>query len=378
MSKRNVGLLLAAVLAASAACQSEEPDDHDGSGEGQAPRSTLTAELTTIAEQDGLPGFAVAVVNPDGTIDSAAVGEADIDAGEPVTTDTLFHIGSTHKAVTALLVATLVDDGVLDWDDSVADLVEADLDPDITMRHLLTMTSGLPAAAEDALPEAVRRQPSIDDAVFSAFSSAEPLGPPGEVFEYSNVSTAVAGYAAAAAGDPDAVDLHQAYLDQIRERVLDPLQMTDSAMLASQARATGDLARSYEMDGDEPVELASEDTDLDLLAPAGSLKSSADDMARFLAVLLHGGQTPDGTQIVSPEAIATMWAPEIDGYAMGWETGSVDGVDYLSHDGSYDGFLSLLMVVPDRQVALVLLTNSESAGGDLVSSAPALFVETTG
>jgi len=160
--------------------------------------------------------------------------------------------------------------------------------------------------------------------------------------------------------------------------VLDPLGMTGSTLLATQARASGDLARSYELYGDELVELESEDVDLDLLAPAGSLKSSVTDMGHFLQVLLNDGIAPGGTRVVSPESIQTMWSPELDGYAMGWEADAVDGVDYLAHEGSYDGFLSLIMVIPDREVGLVVLTNSEDAAGPLVAAAPALFVASTG
>ena len=66
-----------------------------------------------------------------------------------------------------------------------------------------------------------------------------------------------------------------------------------------------------------------------------------------------------------------MLTPGIDGYAMGWEAGEIDGVDDVSHEGS---FLSLIMVIADRGVALVVLTNSEEAAEGLAADAPALFI----
>ncbi len=379
LGRAPTGLWLAVLLTVVAACSTEEnAAESDGAGEGLNEQVSLASELTAIAQRDGVPGFAFAVVEPDGITDAAGVGLADVDAALPVTTDTLFHIGSTHKALDALLVATLVDEGVMDWDSSLAESTPGvDLDPDITMRHLLTMTSGLPESAEDSVPYSVAEQARIDDSVFEAFTSAERLGPPGEVFAYSNVSAAAAGYFAAAAADPSTENLHQENLDQLAERVLEPLGMTDSVLLASQARATGDPSRSFELDGEQPIELESEDVDLDVLAPSGALKSSVSDMGKFLAMLLNEGLAPDGTRIISTESIDTMWSPELEGYAVGWEAGTESGVDYVAHEGSWDEFLSIIMVIPEREVALVLMANSEDAAEDLVSAVPALFVAST-
>lgn len=350
------------------------PTVFDGDVDGA---SDLEVALTEIAGRDGVPGFAFAVVSADGVIDAAGVGLADVEKGTPVTIDTLFHVGSTHKAMNALMVATVVDDGTIEWDTPLTEVIgDFGIEGNITMRHLLTMTSGLPDTSEDDLADEAVDQAMVGDIIFESIEDAEMLGPPGSVFEYSNLSASAAGYMAVAADDPDQANLHQGYVDLFTERVLEPLDMSDSTLLAADAAATGVLSRSYEVDDGEAFMLESEDPDVDALAPSGALKSTANDMAKFLQVLLADGSTPDGAVIVTTDSIDEMWDPYLDGYAMGWEAGTVDGVDYISHEGSFDGFLSLIMIIPDRGVGFVLLTNSE-ASEELVSAAPALVADST-
>ncbi len=336
----------------------------------------LESGLASLAERDSVPGVAFALVDSQGTISSGGLGFADVENGVEATADTLFHVGSTHKALNALMVATLVDDGSLDWDTPIGDLVlDHDVPDGLTIRHLLTMTGGIPADAEEDLPEGITDRSMLADVVFEATEQAEPLGEPGTVFEYSNLSASAAGYAAVLAEHPEESNVHEGYLTLMVERVLTPLGMDDSYLLATEAAASGYLARSYGLDGDDPVVLVSEDTDADALAPSGSLKSTANDMARFLQMLLGGGTAADGRSIVSPESIDTMWEPVLEDYAMGWEAGSLEGVSFLSHEGSFDGFLSVIVMAPEDDLGLVVLTNSEDAAVDLIAEAPRLLID---
>ena len=291
-------------------------------------------------EDDGIAGLSYAIVDSSGILAAAGHGFADVEAGVPVGTDTLFHVGSTHKALNAALVATLVDDGVLTWDTPVAELFAgAGLDGDLTVRDTLTMTAGIAAAVEDDLENDVE-QASAAPIIVDAVVAAEPIAAPGDAFEYSNVSAALAGYAAAAAVDPQSENLHADYLDLFTERVLAPLAMEDSTLLVSEALATGRYARAYDLDGDDVVPVESFDTDIDLLAPSGSLKSTAIDMASFLEVLLNDGRTPTGEPFVSSASWATLLRPALEGYAMGWEVAvGANGIEYFVHEGAFDGYL---------------------------------------
>ena len=221
-----------------------------GSGSPQAGSSTslqvgdLRSALVELARADEVPGVAYAVVDEDGIVEAGGFGLADVENDVTATADTLFHIGSTHKAMNAYLIATLVDQGVLDWDTALVDLVpEAQIDPAITVRHLLTMTGGVPAAAEDDLPIGSGGGTTPTDRVFTAVEEAPPVGGPGEVFEYSNISAAAAGYAAVLAARPNEVNVHAGYLELFENRVLEPLAMSDSTLLVSEARENGTAGR---------------------------------------------------------------------------------------------------------------------------------------
>ncbi len=371
--------MMLAVMTLTVSCSSEVEPSTEPTTEPAEAESDLARALAEYVANDSIPGLGYAVVDGEGVVESGGIGFADVENGVPATADTLFHAGSTHKAINALMVATLVDEGLLDWDTPIADLVlDHDIDESLTMRHLLTMTGGISADDEDTLPEAPGDGADLSEVVFAALEAGTPIAAPGEMFEYSNISASVAGYAAVLAADPDEVDVHEAYRRMIEDRVLLPLGMDDSFQLASDARASGLLARSYELDGDELVVLESEDIDDDLLAPSGSLKSTATDMARLLQMFLAGGRADDGTVVVSEDAIAEMWEPALEGYAMGWEVSSVDGVEVLSHEGAFDGFLSVIIVIPGADAAMVVLTNSEDASETLISAAPELLVESIG
>ena len=323
-----------------------------------------------------IPGLALAVVNSDGPLLLQGHGLRDVEKKLPVDADTLFHIGSTHKSMTALLVATLVDAGALDWDTPVVkiapdfSLSDADTTKAVTFRHLLSMTSGIPDEAEEYLPD----EPILDD-VFDVAAKTELLGMPGEVFSYSNISASLAGYLAVLAADGNAGDLHDGYARLLRQRILDPLGMTSATVYVSEARRNSNHSLSYDTSGGTPETLESEDTDDDVLAPAGSLKASAREMALYMQMLVKGGVAPNGTRIVSEAALAEMWTPLLEEYGMGWEIVEVDGLRLVSHTGAYDGFVSVIGLLPDAKVGFVLLVNAEEGGGELTDDAAYQFAE---
>lgn len=371
-----------AMVVLAAACGADRPPA------APVPAAPATADETSptpfagfhqalAAEMGNTVGLSYAIVDLDGVIASAGIGYADFEAQVPATADTLFHIGSTHKAMNAALVATLVDDGLLDWDDAVADVVPGyDIDPSMLVRHTLTMTSGISADLEDDL-DLTEDSDQVAPVLFRAVGEADLLGSPGEVFSYSNISASLAGYVAAAAADEHGdADLHTAYLDLFTERLLDPLEMDTSTLLVSEARASGDYSLAYEHDGSGPLEVSSIDGDVDALAPSGSLKSTANDMALFLQMLLNDGRLADGTSLISQDSVSIMFEPDLEGYAMGWEAGAGDdGTAYFSHEGSFDGYLSIIVLVPG-DVGLVVLTNSEDAASGLIAAAPQLLLDT--
>ena len=332
--------------------------------------------IQNAQEEGGIPGISLAVVNRDGPVLVQGYGLRDVAKGLPVDGDTLFHIGSTHKSMTALLVATLVDEGALGWDTPVIEidpdfaLADDEATATVTFRHLLSMTSGIPDDAEDDLPD----DTTVED-VFAVAAEAGLLGAPGEVFSYSNISASLAGYLAARAAGSDADDLHAGYARLLQKRLLDPLGMKKSTVYVTEARQNSNHSLAYDTSGGAPEALESEDQDDDALAPSGSLKAGAREMGLYMQMLVNRGVTPDGTRIVSEKSLAEMWTPLLESYGLGWEMAKVDGQRLVSHTGAFDGFVSVIGLLPEEGVGFVLLVNDEEGGGDLTDAAAQEFAK---
>lgn len=338
--------------------------------------SEFAAWLENEIDGAEIPGAALGVVRADGTVLNRGYGLRDVARKLPATPETLFHIGSTHKSLNALLIATLVDEGVLAWGAPVIRY-----DPDfalsdpaaratVSLRHLLSMTSGIPDEAEDDMPDDAR---AAD--VYPVVAKAELLGEPGEVFSYSNLSASLAGYTAVLATGGSRKTLFDDYSRLLEARLLRPLGMTTSTIYASQARRNPNRSLSYYAGDDGPEEAEAEDADGDALAPSGSLKSNVVEMGYYLRTLLRGGIAPDGTRLVSAEGLAELWRPQLEEYGLGWEIQPVDGGRLISHTGAYDNFVSVIALLPEAGYGFVLLVNSEDAGLDLTEIAAARFAE---
>ncbi|MEH6450495.1 MAG: serine hydrolase domain-containing protein [Oleispira sp.] len=313
-------------------------------------------------ESNNIPGMAVALVDGNKTVFSQTYGLRDVENNIEVDENTLFHIASTHKSLTSMLIATLVDDNVVAWDTPVVEyysdfqLASAASTDSVTLTHLLSMSSGISASAEDLLPET----PAIND-VFRVAKESTLLGAPLEEFSYSNISTSIAGYVGVIAKNGSNETLFDEYANTLKSRVLDPIGMTHSTLYASDAQQSGNLSKAYQISASgESVLIDSRDVDGDVLAPSGSLKSNIQDMALYLNTQLNDGVAPNDNQVVSAENLRKTKQPILDDYAMGWESINYKETEVLMHTGSFDGFVSVLVLIPVRDTGLVLLANSES------------------
>jgi CubicO group peptidase (beta-lactamase class C family) len=117
------------------------------------------------------------------------------------------------------------------------------------------------------------------------------------------------------------------------------------------------------------------DEDGDILAPSGSLKSSVNEMALYLSTQLNDGVAPNQTRIISAENLKITHNPILENYAMGWETESYKNISVLMHTGAYDGFASVLVMIPSYNIGLVLLANSEEAAESLTENAHQILID---
>lgn len=335
----------------------------------------LSAFIEANLKKEDLPGAAVAVVRADEIIFAEGFGYRDVAAGLPVTTETLFHIGSTNKSMTAMLTAILIDEGYFDWDTPVNEiysgfrLSDSSSTQAVTMRDLLSMQSGIPDSAEDDL------YADTAEEVFDHVATTELLGAPGDKFSYSNISASLAGYVDVIAAGYDDNGLYEGYVDLLTEKVLIPSGMETAVVRFSDAQRNPDYGKSYYGDGSAAE---SEDIDGDPLAPSGSVKASILDMAAYMQTQLNEGVAPNGMRVVSAENLTETWKPLLENYGMGWETSNYKGYTVISHEGSFDNYLSVIGFVPDLEFGYVVLTNCEENGEGLIVGVPQYLVDTLG
>ncbi|GAB4451059.1 MAG: hypothetical protein Kow0031_33600 [Anaerolineae bacterium] len=309
-----------------------------------------------------IPGAAVAIIRPQGIALAQGFGERELSGGRPVTPETLFGIGSTTKAMNAALIATLVDDGTLNWDSRVAGLwpdfalSEPDAAAQMRLRHLLNMGSGLPRADlvwSDSGMSAEQVMQSLADLPVEA--------PPGARFEYNNQAVATAGFVAALAAGGQFGQLGETYPRLMRQRIFDPAGMSRATFDIEAIKAAPNHATPHDflLTGATTPAAFQNDPGID---PAGGVNASLMDLARFVQLQLARGAGPDGRQVISAENLAETWRPQIElypgnSYGMGWFVEEYRGVEMVWHDGDVFGFKSLLVLLPQANVGLALLSN---------------------
>ena len=308
-----------------------------------------------------LPGLSIGIVHDQALVWSGGFGWADVERREPATADTLYRIGSITKLFTATALLILRDAGKLHLDDPLATHLPwfqmKTAAPDagtITIRHLLTHTSGLPR--EGAFPYFTdSRFPSIDEIRARLPMQERPL-PTETRWKYSNLGATLAGeVVTAVAGEP--------YVDFVRRRILEPLGMT-ATLIASPAPGHPRLATGYarRLLGSTKAPF----NDLRGLTAAGNMTTSVADLARFAMLQLRGGAA-GGAQILSGRTLAEMhrvhWLePDWQaGWGLGFRVLRVRGKTLVGHGGSVRGFRSNLQICPADKIAVVAFVNSDDA-----------------
>ena len=308
-----------------------------------------------------LPGVSLGIVHDQALVWSGGFGWADVERREPATADTLYRIGSITKLFTATALLILRDAGKLHLDDPLAThlpwfqmkaaAAEAGT---ITIRHLLTHTSGLPR--EGAFPYFTdSRFPSIDDIRARLPTQERPL-PTETRWKYSNLGATLAGEVVAAVAG-------ESYVDFVRRRILEPLGMT-ATLVASPASGHPRLATGYarRLLGSTKAPF----NDLRGLTAAGNMTTSVADLARFAMLQLRGGAA-GGAQILSGRTLAEMhrvhWLePDWQaGWGLGFRVLRVRRKTLVGHGGSVRGFRSNLQICPADKVAVVAFVNSDDA-----------------
>ncbi len=259
---------------------------------------TLDAYVKQGIKEWKVPGLSIAVVKDGKKLFSKGYGVIDIESKNPATSSSRFMIGSTTKAMTALALAILVDEEKLGWDDKVIDhypefqLYDAYVTRDVTIIDLLSHRAGLGNADflwslnDISSEEIVRRLKYL-----------KPYYPLRGDYTYQNIMYLVAGMVIEkVSGQP--------WKDFIKERIFDPLGMSNSRAMYSGLTGESDFARPHYL-VDEKVEIIPF-LSADKIGPAGSVWSTSDDMSNWMLMLLDSGQF-NNRQIISKVRIKELW-----------------------------------------------------------------------
>ncbi|HEY2068413.1 MAG TPA: serine hydrolase domain-containing protein [Rhizomicrobium sp.] len=314
-----------------------------------------------------IAGMTVAVVKDGHLLFAQGYGYADLKTKKPVVADeTLFRPGSISKLFTWTAVMQLVEQHKLDLDRDVNDYLDFKVPEKfgkpITLRNIMTHSSGFEEVAADVLLAKPEQLYPLRD--YLVKHMPERIFPPGKVVAYSNYATTMAGYIVQRVSG-------EKFDSYIANHIFKPLNMAHSSFTQPLPPALlKDVSTGYKQASD-PTTIPFEVVEP---APAGSLSSTATDMALFMMAHLNGGSY-DGAQILKPETEKEMQsrnytlAPELlNGFNLGFYDENRNGHRIIGHAGDLEAFHSDLHLITDAHVGIFMSFNSlgkEGAAGSL-------------
>lgn len=364
-----VGVVVMAVVGMVAGCAASSDKDNSYS----SIADKLAKYSKTVADEAEVPAVAIGIITEEGLVEERFIGSNN--AGDPVTAETMFEIGSASKAFLGVTEAILVDQGDLDWNDRVIDHY-----PDFKMHDpwatrefriadLLAQRSGLPEYASQ-LPYMF----GFDwETNVEALKYVEPVSSFRSEFAYQNIPHYVAGKIVA-----DKIGT-KTWNEAAKELIFDPLEMSSTITDTDALDQAKDTTRGHTIRDDKAYERPLEDFP-SVAEGAGSITSHLSDMSKWIAMHLADGHGPAG-KLISAEQLAQTYhgrVPVTDAYfsqlvrhgtdradiayATGWFVHSLPEGRIIEHGGNTYGYNSAIMFDPDRKVGLVVLTNQGYQG----------------
>ncbi len=330
----------------------------------------LKSFVETSMQELSIPGVSIALVDGGKVVYEGGFGVRELGKPERVYQNTLFMAASNTKGITTLLLSELVDEKKLRWEEPVTEaypsfkLGDADTTKKVLVKNLICACTGLPRQDLEWLFEFKNATPESSLALLGTMQPTSKLG---EVFQYSNLMAAAAGYVGAHILYPN-LELGVAYDKAMQEKIFDPLGMKSTTFDYARALA-GNHASPHGDNVDGKVAVSSMAFNYAGVAvrPAGGLWTSSADLIRYVQLELALGKLPDGKQLVSSENLLMRRAPQVaigedQTYGMGLMVDSTYGIPVVHHGGSLAGYKSDIMFLPDSGIGAVLLTNSDSGG----------------
>ena len=367
-----IGLLIAlfSILRANAQMTATQIDD------------LVNNAMSTI---DNTVGFAVGVVKDGEIVHVKGYGVKSVNSKEAVTADTPFGIASNSKAFTSTALAILVEQGKINWEDKVVDYIpEFKMYNDyvtnnFNIQDLLTHRSGLGLGAGDLMIFPSGSDFTITD-VLTSFQYFEPTTAFRTQFDYDNLLYLVAGELTARVSG-------RTWETFVDEEILKPLQMNNSFSSFSDAWKSGNYAVAHSFDGQSLKAIENPKPDVNtkqkLNGAAGGIWASVNDMCKWMLVQLNEGNYGANLEktLYSEQQQQEMWRvhtpikiqsdpmlpfkSNFSGYGLGWFLSDMNGFFKVEHAGLIAGMSSEVILIPELELGIVVLNNSE--GADLMN-----------
>ena len=311
----------------------------------------------------GLPGVTVGIIHDQKVIYANGFGYADVASKKPVVPNSIFRIASHSKLFTSIAIMQLRDKGKLRLEDPVKkhlswfDIQDAyPDDPQITIRHLLTHTSGLPREAGSGYW--VDFEFPTTPQVKNRLSQLQTIFPSETQFKYSNLALTLAGeIVAIVSGQPFA-----AYVQQ---HIIDPLGMTSTSVVFPTAHKNH-LVTGYGRRMPDGTRAALPFVDAKGMAAATGVSSSVSDMARFVSWQFRLLES-DTTEVLKASTLREMqrvhWLkPDWEsGWGLGFSVEHKKDRDLIGHGGGYPGYLTYTHISPKEKIGVIVFTNALDA-----------------
>ena len=311
-----------------------------------------------------IPGMAIAITTGDSIIFSKGYGYANLEKKTKVDGNTLFAIASNSKAFTATSIAKMVEQGKLRWNDKVIDFLpyyrmyDEYTTLQTTVEDLMTHKNGLKTFSGDLLWYATTKTP---EDIIQGQQYLKPIYGFRTKYGYSNIGYLSAGKVLEKVTDTS-------WTNYVTDHFLTPLKMNRTLISTSQIKKVKNVATPYFYENGKNYALKW--VNWDNIAPAGALISSVNDYSKWLQLNLKKG-TLKGKTYFSKKSFNKLTTPQVNfsvgentenihfkGYGLGWSIQDYQGYKIIGHGGGYDGMISKSTFVPEKNIGIIVLTNS--------------------
>ena len=329
--------------------------------------TVLTKWVETAMKELGVQGVALGLVQDGKVVFADGFGVRELGKKEKPDANTLFMIASNTKALSTLMLAKLVDEKKVTWDTPVTQalptfkLGDADTTRQVLVKHLICACTGLPRQDYEWLFQFKGVTP---EGVMGTLATVQPTSKFGEMFQYSNLLAAAAGFVGGHIVYPKQ-ELGTAYDEAMRTRVFEPLGMRSTTFDYAKALAGNhSYAHAPDIDGKPAKAVMAINYSAIPVRPAGAAWSSVRDVLAYVQMELAEGALPSGKPYISKAPLLERRVPQVSigkdsTYGMGLMVGTKYGTPVVHHGGDMIGFHSDMMWLPEHNVGAVVLTNSD-------------------